>query len=330
MNTERVHDFFFELLRAGLWDTEPGFELPVLGDKEWGEISRIAREQAVFGIICNGISHLPENRMPSSGMRISMMVGAQKISQTSARVKEISDRLVGIFIQSGLHPVVVKGPQVARLYPNPGIRSSGDIDICFPGDEFLKAAVLIRSRKIEIEKEPDGSDVYSFEGITIEHHSHYFDLHAKADRLPPVPSPEAELLMLSSHILKHAIGAGIGLKQICDVAIALRHLTYDRRVFLEYVSATGTRGWNDLLCSFMVDNLGLKREELPEFRKVSSERLMKIILSGGNFGHHDKSRVEGKKGTAALFLKRLPFSMRIAPVETLRTIADLIRGNFVD
>ena len=57
----------------------------------------------------------------------------------------------------------------------------------------------------------------------------------------PQDTPEQMLLMLEDHVLKHAMVMGVGLKQICDVAI-LRHAVANRtvanRVSVSSTSAT--------------------------------------------------------------------------------------------
>ena len=146
--------------------------------------------------------------------------------------------------------------------------------------------------------------------------------------------------MLSAHILKHAIGPGVGLRQLCDMTMAYRGLarSFDPTRLREIFRRTGTLRWNRLLFSFLVDWLGLDESlyaKLFGTARVASAPLLDIILEGGNFGHYAATRrdkiaagaAHRKRDTLRRFLHRLPFSLRFAPRETFATIWTLIRGN---
>jgi hypothetical protein len=71
--------------------------------------------------------------------------------------QEIKD-VFALLRDEGIEPVVVKGWAIARLYPDPGLRPYGDIDLCVHPDQFAKAAATLKClEKVE---------------------GHYVDLHA--------------------------------------------------------------------------------------------------------------------------------------------------------
>ena len=238
----------------------------------------------------------------------------------------MADDLLREFRAARLHPVLLIGPEVARFYPAPLLRECGDIDLYFTAEELDQAAGLAG----EVTPAPDGSVHYKRDGIDIDQHRRYFDIHSR--NLPAVPSPEATLLMLSAHILKHCMGVGIGLRQLCYMAMAYKGLAVPpedlRRCFRE----AGLERWNQLLFSFLHKYLGAVPlyEDLP-----SPAPLLEIIVEGGNFGHYSQTReaslrkgpLRRRLGTAGLFLKRIPFSLKYAPREFLPTIGGLLKGN---
>ena len=331
MSPDIIEKSFFPLLRTGLWNSIDS-ELEIPTAKGWNQLLQLARREAVLGIIYHGISILPDKLMPPSELRIGLLVETDQISRQSEKVKAVSEEIVSFFRAASLSPIIMKGPEAAKYYPVPSLRSSGDIDLFFTPVEFPAAIDIVKSKGIKTSHEPDGSDVYRWNGIIIEHHQRYFDLHSKTNDLPAIPSSEAELLMLSAHILKHAIGVGVGLRQICDIAEAFVALNgkYDSKELAEFSEKNGLRKWNDLLYSYIVEYLGVSPSILPAYKTVKTSPLMKIILSGGNFGQYrvgrDKFR-NRKLKTMTSFASRLPFSLRIAPTETLRTIRELVKGN---
>ncbi|NLN98883.1 MAG: nucleotidyltransferase family protein [Bacteroidales bacterium] len=324
---QAVVEIFFKLLRAGLYESD----ISGIGatPEAWERIFRIAREQAVSGIVFKGATRLPEEEMPPETLRMGLLVEVNRISSRTDHVLKVAKKLLADFQAAGFHPVVMKGPAVGKYYPAPSFRTSGDIDLFLSGKEYGSALSWLSERGIAASPEPDGSHLYSLEGVTVEHHPRYYDVHVRANRLPPVPSAEAELLMLSAHILKHAIGVGVGLRQICDIAQAYRMLQgkYDREALGKFIKTAGLQQWNHLLCSFLETYLEVPEETLPAYRSVDPARLFGIVFSGGNFGQYRKGLKQGKLQTLLAFVRRLPFSLRYAPRETFWTMAELAKGN---
>ena len=103
------------------------------------------------------------------------------------------------------------------------------------------------------------------------------------------------------------------------------------------LESAGLTRWHTLLCSLLVEDLGLDPSRCLEgFSAVRPESLRRIVREGGNFGQatekrqkalHSGSAFARKASTAFTFLKRLPFSLRTAPREARATIRELVRGN---
>lgn len=46
---------------------------------------------------------------------------------------------------NGIEPILIKGLAAARLYPEPGARPSGDVDMAVAGDDFERASKIVNS-----------------------------------------------------------------------------------------------------------------------------------------------------------------------------------------
>ena len=318
-------DLFFSLLRAGLYGS-PLPDFPALTGKQWRLILEMARRQTVVGVLYQGISQLPQGYPLPQGLLFLLVAEIDKVEKKSRKVHEIARALTEEFEARGLHPIIMKGTTVAAFYAQPFYRECGDIDLYFPPEEFDTAAASMAP----VKPAPDGSVHYKRDGIDIDQHRRYFDIHSRV--LPAVPSPEATLLMLSAHVLKHCMGPGIGLRQLCDLAMAYKALNVEPERLCACFRDAGLERWNQLLFSFLHTYLGAEPlyDTLP-----SPEPLLKIILEGGNFGHHGEAReaslykspLRRKLGTAGLFLRRLPFSLRYAKKELLPMVGELLKGN---
>ena len=375
------------MLRSGLWggadDEVTSFPLTA---EEWKKVREEAARQAVIGTIFSGICLLPEQLMPDEGELSVWMALADKTERRNGKMGKVLKDLTAKFVKGGLHPVLQKGLAVARYYPRPELRSSGDIDLYF-GEDLGKAVRLIEAEGTEANRTeaeggkdiegredreiregreaedkkvreaksgeaegteaegisvnmmPDGSGSFVWEGIDIELHGRLLDLRSseKLVREAPcggfeptpladglrVPSPEITALLLNAHILKHALGKGIGLRQLCDLAM-FYHSMFEAagtgdcgtngcgearsEGINEYVSGgfgervrelyrkAGILKWSTLLHSYLVEVIGLPEYELPYSETlVAVEPLRRIVDAGGNFGQHGKVREGGRK-----------------------------------
>ena len=137
--------------------------------------------------------------------------------------------------------------------------------------------------------------------------------------------------MLSSHILKHAAGTGVGLRQCCDMATAVHSIRVEPETMEHWYHSTDTWRWNKLLYSFLEDHFHLA----SPYPKANSAPLRHILLKGGNFGHYAATRnrelqrtpLRRKIGTAFRLLRQLPFSLRYAPQEAIPLLIELTIGN---
>lgn len=372
-----------------------------LENGEWDEVFRMSGRQTVTGIVFDGICRLPDDLLPSDKVFAKWVAAATAMENRNARMNSALKDLVKIFVDNGLHPVLQKGQGIAELYPDPSHRECGDIDLYFPSDRSLslskghsfevtidcpfgklrgRADEIVRSKGLDVSRMPDGSLSYEWQGVEVEHHPMFVDLSGPfqkgwvrtllddpgtrpsslADGLM-VPSPELNALMLNVHILKHAMGKGVGLRQMCDLAMVYHRISESggkqemgERIFCLYRRAW-IQKWSRLLHSFLVEVIGLPEDELPYPEMiVPVGPLLRIVEDGGNFGQHrsrrfgkDHSRlssghldrdasvpepVEGsmrrKLDTAGMFVRRAGFSLRFAPNEAFWTVVNLTVGQF--
>lgn len=331
MNADRHWNTFLALLRAGLW--EQAVRLDTLPDASgWEALRRTALDQAVLGLFLRGVAHLPEDQLPPPDERALMQRWERAVTGVSARIARVEADLLPQLRQAGVHPVIQKGSTAARFYPRPELRQGGDIDIFCP--EFDRARALFPDARTA----SDGAAVFMRDGVPVELHPRYYDLHLDPALLPAPGTPCGELLLLSAHILKHAAGAGVGCKQLCDMARALTALNgkYDKSELAAFLQRAGMLRWQRLLCSLLTEDLGLDPACcLDGFRPCNAERLRRIVRAGGHFGKAAPLRGRAlrrgpavrKLSTALAFLRRMPFSLRYAPRETLATVGELLRGN---
>ena len=368
----------FALLQAGLWGTldEAGASVFPLSAGEWERVFTLARQQTVTGIAFRGLDFLPEEAAPPMGIMAKWMAHADRIEQSNRVMNETVAKLYGHFASAGVEAVLQKGQGVAAMYPEPLLRECGDIDLYFPGHDGISDPLAGIDGAVR-ERQPDDSWSYVVDGIIVEHHTDLLDIQSpRAKRYVKrlieekgfekvvtgdgvevlVPAPEVNLLLLSSHILKHAFEVGIGLRQFCDYAVARRY--YEGRVneeeMREIWKKTGLEKWQGLLEGFVTGYLGERSfadaqddrchsEHYPchserseeSFCKKKTGVLLDIVLKGGNFGVYSKDRENvprarwaRKVQTFKALMGNIGFAFRYAPGEWFWTTMQLLGGQF--
>ena len=358
---KRTQAALLTLLRSGLWEKEID-ELscfPLSAD-EWEDTYLLSKKQSVTGIVFRGLQFLPDALLPPEALLLRWTATTDQIERRNREMNLAVSELYDLFRACGLEPVLQKGQGVALYYESPLLRECGDIDLYFKGSHAFKAAEsCLREKKIQVEKRPDNSLLYLWKGIEVEQHRHLLDLHnpflkGYADRIEmqkgysstriseetdvtvSVASPLLCLLMLDLHILKHALGRGIGLRQFCDMARACYKLKNElsdeemRSVCRKF----GLGNWNPLLRAFLKDILGLPEQYLPYAETTRDARpLLEIVWQGGNFGLHrqgytaeDAPAWKRKALTARTFCTNLSFAARYAPKEAFWIFTGLLKG----
>lgn len=345
------------LVRAGLWGRydEAMASLFPLSAESWERVFTLSRQQTVTGIAFRGLDFLPDEVAPSMGLAVKWMAYVDRIEQGNRHVNDTIAMLYDHFAASGKKAVLQKGAGVAAMYPEPLLREYGDIDLFFLEHDDKSDPLAGIEGVVRVAK-PDDSWEYQLGGVIIEHHSNLVDILSPrrksfvnqlieekgfevvniAGCKVHVPAPEVNLLLLSSHILKHAIGVGIGLRQLCDMAVAIRY--YADRVDSERMAViyrmAGLHKWSELLDAFLSEYLGLEigRATVGKIAK-KTRSLLDIIVKGGNFGHL-KSKIEltspnklsRKLRTLSSFWGNLSFALTYAPGEWLWTMVQLMGG----
>lgn len=350
-----------QLLRAGLYDDPSLLEgFAGLTPSQWETLYVQAKRQTVSGIICHALAMLPDSLLPPYGLLLRWVARAHSIETSYSRMSRALSSLLELFAAAGLRPVLQKGHGVARFYSTPTLRVCGDIDLYFPEEQQQQADAIIASHGISLHRAPDGSTCYLWQGVEVEHHSSLIQLHSPFRRnalsrllaseatvdinvgasLPAaVLTPLAELLMINVHIMKHSLGAGIGLRHFCDYSLAYAALipAIGMERYKEACRSLGILRWTDVLHSFINAILPSAGAPLPVLGREASadalRRLGSLVMEGGNFGlyRHSSDRISRnawsrKFGTFFSFLRHSGFTVRIAPGEALWMIMKLTRG----
>src|SRR5258707_7253344 len=127
-------------------------------------------------------------------------------------------RAFQLFREAGIEPVLVKGWNVARLYPEPGLRHYFDLDLCVSHDCYPEANCLVASLgqdslNVDLHDELDHLDVMKWDEFLSRSRLIIVD-----DTEVRVPCAEDHLRILCVHWVRHCAWRPAG---FCDFPAAL-------------------------------------------------------------------------------------------------------------
>lgn len=299
-------EIFFKLLRNALWHQEESLSKE-LSPQVTSLILQMAKDQTVSGLI---IDALIRNDIHIGQKAVFESVGIlEQIKETNRQLNKELLQFSNLMKQSQIEYVVVKGQTVASLYLEPLLRMPGDIDFLV-SDYRSSSKVIADAWNIEFpESLIDKEVAFNHNGVTYELHTVLMQFgshrHRKVWRalMNTKPSivkienadvltvqPMVNAIYLFVHLFFHFIREGVGLRQLCDWAMLLKHYQneIDSKKLESMLNSLGLINAFKAFGSILVDKLGLLAFplKLTEKDRRYSEKLLNDILKSGNFGHN--------------------------------------------
>lgn len=234
---------FFEFLRFCIGSAK---EIPgSLKEVDWKELYAIAKKQALLGVLFHGIQWLPKELAPEQKLLMQWMVMAEQIRKQNIRLFQDSVKACQNFENEGFANCILKGQGNALLYPDPYMRTPGDIDIYLSGgrrkimkyvDQVCPNQVMryhhvdfpVMKTAIEVHFTPSYMfcPIHNrrmqkwFEEVMGEQCNHRVSLPDGYGEIH-VPQVSFNVIYILSHLYRHIFTEGIGLRQLLDYYFVL-------------------------------------------------------------------------------------------------------------
>ena len=229
---------FFDFLRFCIGSAK---EIPgSLKEADWKELYAIAQNQALLGVLFHGIRRLPKELAPEQKLLMQWMVMAEQIRKQNIRLFQDSVKVCQNFENEGFANCILKGQGNALLYPDPYMRTPGDIDIYLSGgrrkimkyvDQVCPNQVMryhhvdfpVMKTAIEVHFTPSYMfcPIHNrrmqkwFEEVMGEQCNHRVSL-PDGYGVIHVPQVSFNVIYILSHLYRHIFTEGIGLRQLLD------------------------------------------------------------------------------------------------------------------
>lgn len=320
---------------------------------DWNGVWHLAKDQCVMGIVADSFQLLDE--LQSQGLdKLQWLGHVVRLEKKNAELNELIGKLFDKFHKMRLSPVLMKGQAFAANYPCPLHRQCGDIDIYFKERTDCEKAVRWAEKVDKTAAESSGNKrerkhfTFSIGENVVE--LHYFMClfeNAKLQRRlqeiidweftntetffveingkqTETVSPTLSVLHQLLHITRHLLEAGIGLRQICDLAVYLRknHNVIDAIRLNGYLVELQLMKTAKVLGYIMTEHLGLPKEVIPfEIDEQYADFILQEIFEGGNFGkkkvvyRHNKDGIQRKIDSIVYFYHRCQLYKPLLPIE---------------
>lgn len=313
----KSNELFFELLRV--FTNAKTTLSRAYSEKEWEDAYNLAEQQTVLGVLLDALEKIQKDRadlMPTQTLLWKWIGMAQMVEQTTLKMEGAAKITIDYFHENGFACQVLKGSAVARYYPNPLRRSSGDIDIWLDGDrkKIYDFARTFDKKRILYGVNYHHIHFHLIEGIHIEVHIwpsflssplRNYRLHQFCDLHRPtieksMPSLAFDRVFILLHCYRHMCGDGVGFRQVMDYFYVLKQgFTEEERMDAVYwIKKLGMERFSRGLMWVLQDAFGLEDKYLIiEPYEKEGRFIMNEILITGNMGHSD-NRCWGSKETA--------------------------------
>ena len=311
---EQHEEVFFRTLRSALWGET--LQIPE-GFNNWGKVMKLAKAQAVTGLVGDVILRTPEI-MASLPDKAAEYV--QEIPMKNIVMHTVLNNTLILAVKTlcdhGIEPVLLKGQGLARYYPVPELRQCGDIDLYVGEENYEKAYEALKGIVTEIDEKENIRRGLHFHAkihsILLEIHHEVEYVFRKSyeklfrskvqtgltgdlpvlnfgDSAVNVPEVSFNAFYVFYHLWRHYMASGVGLRQLCDWMLFLN--AKKDEIDLEYLEAFINEmnlmdAWQTFGC-ILVGHLGMPQENFPFYdqrNRKYSDRLLKMIMAEGNFG----------------------------------------------
>lgn len=294
-----------------------------LAPDDWTALLRLAGEQKLLPLVYAAVRGTPGFAAAPEAVRAAAHRQTMREAAAQTVHTEAFLRLYQALRAEGLAPVVVKGIVCRALYPQPELRPSSDEDLYLTAAEMPHFhAVLLRAGFVLTEPERDYRSahearyVHPDTGLVVEGHwalfpTEYAVYAALNVQLPDlmqraqdwesggvtlrVPDACDHLIFLLLHAFKHFISSGVGVRQLCDIALWMRRFgaQIDWQRVRAALRATHSEGFAAAVIDAGVHWFGLERAAAhipPDWETLESAALLADALSGGVYGSADSTR----------------------------------------
>lgn len=275
----------------------------ILPDADWGKLMDLARIHNLSGVL--GYMAMRWPICPAPELRSSLRSLCLSTMAVCAKRKVLAEQLSEFLAQERIDHLFLKGYILRELFPVPELRTFGDIDLVIRPEDRTRCheKMLEWGYAVKADWEP----VYSYT-----RGDEYYEIHTQImevdvseradyrgyfqqlwDHAVPMGAfrwqlaPEYHFLYMLTHIAKHVVGSGAGIRMYLDVAVFAQH--HARSLAWDWVraelKAMELTGFANTVLTLVEENLGVPSPiGLYPLEEETKAEFLELTMRGGIFG----------------------------------------------
>lgn len=318
VDMNNLTSLFIELIQVALGRRNILSKEP--SNREWYNLYDMCQRQAVQGVAFLGVNVLHQKgyNIPQQ-LKFDWIISCQQIESQNLIINKYAIDIAKFFSSDGFKCCLIKGQGNAQMYTNPLSREPGDIDMWLWGEKEKICNYVCQyypnanacgwhidfpkydNIPVEVHFTPgynrnpffDKRLQLYFKQNATQQFSHEITLQGINGKIN-VPIFEFNLVLQLSHVLRHFMIEGIGLRHMMDLYYLLmcsdndilQHAEIEKK--LKYL---GLARFASAVMWIMLNVFQLEENRLIlEPNRKRGVLLFDEIINGGNFGRHDKRK----------------------------------------
>ena len=293
----------------------PNMPLPDADSCDWEAVAKEAKQQAVSLIFYDAVAPLLP-QMPDAARQKIEKTG-MRVVLSNLNVGNAQVRLTTLLREQNIPHLIIKGEASAHYYPKPQLRTLGDIDFLVSPDHYAQLYPLFQQLGYEVDNELEiHHATFRAPGAVLEMHRSLSGQPAGdlGELLQPhlqgmplrtqihnigngdfqAPTNADHGLILLLHTQHHLRSSGLGLRHLMDWCCYVNQTKDDafwQEEFLPLLKKIGLYRFAAALTGVCALAFGTTCPTWAVAEEPLCRELLEDILSGGNFGRKDATRV---------------------------------------
>lgn len=324
---------------------------------DWDAVYKMAELQSCVGVVFSAIELLQEkpiihkpssiNHLPEMNLLMDWLGQAEYIKSTHEEHVRVLKQVDDLLKEEGIPHVFMKGLICGARYPQPELRTCGDIDFVVGADDFGRTLdALEKIGEVDRDLVHEHHGMAHLNGVTLEPHYKVHNYqNPKNDRVMmrmfedifpeklstrviagvevPVFPVEFEGMFLVSHMVNHVYEEGLGLRQVMDFAMWLNNLysntnaNVDLGLYFKYLErmhmTRAARVFTRICEQYLGVDHGIMGYGYTDKEIAFSDKMLADIMNVGNFGRGtDYGKEKGWTGSIKNYIMITKRCLRLA------------------
>ena len=256
MTDAERYGLFFYFLRNGLYGMEERYDGVLPTREDWDWIFERAYEQAVTGLIVDGIGITAMR--PETDCWEQWIFHILSLEEMNRKIARSGNLWLQRLEAVGIKAFVFKGSSVAAWYREPFHRSFGDVDLVVQNGWYGLETFLQRCG-LDFRNDHGDLVLTDEEQVLVEFHRVWERIYNPWNNMrlqrrcvrAEATDRELYLVCLMLHLRRHFLTYGVGLKQVCDVAMVLQDKELDSKKVAEILQELRMEKFSRVLFGFI-------------------------------------------------------------------------------